>query len=112
MLEELSHLEKSKEELQIESWRDWFRDSSVTISRDFCDVDEFESRASWSVQNFLERDTYREPSYSDASIEQRAEYIKDFHNNFCELSGYSGNLHFSDTMATNNLGHLIRLRRE
>ena len=104
MLEELNQIERPPKERQIESWQDWYRDSSVTVSRDFCDVDEFESRTSWSVQNFLERDIYREPSYSEASTEQRAEYIKDFHNNFCELSGYSRNLHFSDSMEPNNLG--------
>lgn len=104
MLEELSQLERIPNEEQMGSWRDWFRDSSVTVTNDFCDVDEFESRTSWSVQNFFECDIFREPTYSESTIEQRAEYIKDFHENFSAMSGYSGNLHFSDTMEPNNLG--------
>jgi len=58
----------------------------------------------WSLQYFQERDMFREPSYSEASSEQRAEYIRDFHDKFSELSGYSRNLHFSNRMESHNLG--------
>lgn len=104
MLEFLDYLENTPQDGQLESWEDNFHDSEVIVSQDFCDIEEFEGRSSWSVQNFLERDIVRDPPYSDANIEQRAEYMKDFHDNFNELSGYSGNLHFSDNMEPNNLG--------
>jgi len=104
MLEVLDYLENIPQDGKIESWEDPFRDSEVVVSQDFCDIDELEGHSAWAVQNFLERDIDREPCYSDASIEQRAEYMKDFHDNFNELSGYSGNLHFSDKMGAYDLG--------
>lgn len=104
MLEVLDYLENTPQDGQLESWEDNFHDSEVIVSQDFCDIEEFEGRSSWSVQNFLEHDIVRETPYSNASTEQRAEYMKDFHDNFNELSGYSGNLHFSDNMEPHNLG--------
>ncbi len=76
----------------------------LTVTKEFCDVCEFEDRTAWAVQNFLERDAYREPPYAEASVEQRAEYMREFHDNFNEMSGYSDNLHFSNGMRWNNLG--------
>ena len=78
--------------------------SDITVSRDFRDIDEFESHTSWSVQNFLERDPYREITYSDADLDLRKDMMIDFHNNFSEMSGYSNNLSFSENLAPNNCG--------
>lgn len=81
--------------------------SEATVSRDFCDIDEFEDHASWAVKNFYEHDKcegYREIAYSDADLELREGYMIDFHNNFNGMSGYSNNLHFSDNLAPNDLG--------
>ena len=104
MIEDLDYLEQTTTDRNFEPFQDWYSDSSVTITRDFCDIEEFEDHTAWAVSEFLERDCYREPSYADASIEQRAEYMRDFHNNFSELSGYSNNLHFSENMPPCNLG--------
>lgn len=104
MIEDLDYLEQATTDRNPESFRDWYSDSPVTMTRDFCDIEEFEDHTTWAVSEFMERDCYREPSYTDASIEQRAEYMLDFHNNFSELSGYSNNLHFSENMSPCNLG--------
>ena len=104
MIEDYNPIEKVPAENCDFLPKNWFSDSSVTVTKDYCDIDEFEEHTTWSVQNFLEQDTYRQPSYADSSIEQRAEYMIDFHNNFCELSGYSDNLHFSDKMKPYNYG--------
>lgn len=103
MIEELEHLEQIQQQETVESCCDWFRDYTVSTTRD-CAIEECENRTSWSLQYFQERDMFREPSYSEASSEQRAEYIRDFHDKFSELSGYSRNLHFSNRMESHNLG--------
>lgn len=78
--------------------------SDVTVSTDFCAPEELENFASWAVGNFLERDPYREITYSDADLDLRKDYMVDFHNNFNRMSGYSHNLRFSDDFASNECG--------
>ena len=102
--EDLASAAKDILEQSEQPCNDFYRDSSVTTTTEFCDIDELETRASWAVENFISRDDTREIPYRDADISLRAEYMQDFYANFSQFSGYSGNLSFSDTMAPNELG--------
>ena len=103
MIEDLFNIEETiSKSRDILSPNELFSD--VTVSHDFCDITEFEDRTSWAVQNFLERDSYREVTYSDADLELRKDYMIDFHDNFNEMSGYSNNLCFSNNLAPDELG--------
>lgn len=79
-------------------------DEPVYTTCEFCDEQTLEECTTSAVQEFIEADELREPSYEEASIEQRAEYMTEFHNNFNEMTGYTNNLHFCEGMDPDNLG--------
>ena len=79
-------------------------DESVYTSCEFCDEQILEECATAAVQEFIETDEYRHPPYEEASMEQRAQYMKEFHDNFNEMTGYKNNLHFREGMDPENLG--------
>lgn len=79
-------------------------DEPVNMTCEFCDEVELEECTSNAVQEFLEADENRHPPYEDASVEQRAEYLQEFHEKFNELTGYSNNLHFREGMDPENFG--------
>lgn len=103
MIEDFSNIEETvTKSREIISPNENFPD--VIVSTDFCAPEELENFASWAVENFLERDPYREITYSDADLDLRKDYMIDFHNNFNRMSGYSHNLRFSDGFASNECG--------
>ncbi len=103
MIEDFINIEETvSKSLDIISPNEYFPD--VIVSKDICDPDELENLASWAVENFLERDPYREITYSDAGFDLRKDYMVDFHNNFNRMSGYSHNLRFSDDFVSNEWG--------
>lgn len=63
----------------------------------FCDEQEYINRCEWAVQEFLEREEYRDIPYFDADSKLRAAYIEDFYDKFSEFSGYNSKLVFQDT---------------
>ena len=69
----------------------------------FCDEMEFTHKSEFAVKEFYENDSCREIPYSDADIEQRAEYIRDFYANYSDASGYNPPLEFKE-MPSNNMG--------
>ena len=79
-------------------------DSPVYMTNEFCDELKLEESTTAAVQEFIEADENRHPPYGEASIEQRAEYLMDFHDRFNEATGYSNNLHFRESMEEGNLG--------
>lgn len=79
-------------------------DSPIYITNEFCDNQMLEESTTSAVQEFIEADENRHPPYSEASNEQRAEYLMEFHDRFSEATGYSNNLHFRENMEAENLG--------
>lgn len=79
-------------------------DEPVYMTCEFCDEQVLEDSTTTAVQEFLEADALRQPPYEEASVEQRAEYLKEFHDNFNEKTGYTNNLHFREGMEPGNLG--------
>lgn len=79
-------------------------DEPVSMTCEFCDEQVLEESTTSAVKDFIEADEYRQPTYEEASINERAQYLKEFHDNFNELTGYSNNLHFRDGMDPENLG--------
>ena len=69
----------------------------------FCDEMELVGRSEFAVKDFFENDSYRDIPYADASIELRAEYIKDFYADYSDASGYNPPLEFKE-MPPNNMG--------
>lgn len=74
------------------------------MTSEFCDEHVLEDITTSAVQEFFEADVGRQPPYEQASLEQREQYLKEFHCKFNELTGYSNNLHFREGMEPNNLG--------
>lgn len=103
-LEDWSSAAKDSFEQNKQPCNDYYRDSSVTTTTEFCDLSELEHRTAWAIEKFISRDTTREIPYGDADISRRAEYMQDFHANFSQFSGYSNNLSFSDAMAPDEWG--------
>lgn len=79
-------------------------DEAVYMTNEFCDERGLEETTATAVQEFIEADKFRRPPYEEASVEQRAEYMKEFHDSFNEKTGYMNNLHFCEGMNTGNLG--------
>lgn len=79
-------------------------DEPVYMTCEFCDEQMLEESTTAAVQEFIEADENRQPPYEEASIEQRAEYMKEFYDNFNALTGYTNNLHFRQGMDPENLG--------
>ncbi len=87
-------------------------DSPICTSCEFCDEETLEDCTSSAVQEFMEADMHRHPPYEDANVEQRAEYLKEFHDNFNEITGYTNNLHFKEDMGPRNLGAFNPITKE
>lgn len=79
-------------------------DEPVYMTCEFCDEQALEECTISAVQEFIEADEYRQPPYEEANIEQRVEYLEEFHEQFNEKTGYSNNLHFKQGMDPENLG--------
>lgn len=79
-------------------------DEPVYVTSEYCDECALEECTTSAVQEFIEADEHRHPPYSEASVEQRAAYMKEFHDNFNEMTGYTNNLHFREGMDPENLG--------
>ena len=104
MIEDYNPIEEISSKAQDFSPKDYCSEIPEPTTRDFfCDCEEFETHTALAVKDFFEWDVQREPPYAEADIEQRAEYIKEFHDGFALMSGYSDNLCFSE-MEPNNCG--------
>lgn len=103
-MNDLEWLEILEDDCVEISGNDILTECYVKESYEFCDERALEVCTSSAVQEFIEADEHRLPPYEEASIEQRAEYMKDFHDNFNELTGYTNNLHFREGMEPENLG--------
>lgn len=79
-------------------------DEPVYMTDEFCDEQELEECTTSAVQEFIEADEHRLPPYEEASVEQRAEYLKEFYEQFNEKTGYANNLHFREGMDPEDLG--------
>ena len=79
-------------------------EESVFMTCEFCDEQALEESTTTAVKDFIEADEYRKPPYGEASINERAQYLKEFHDNFNELTGYTNNLHFREGMEQAKLG--------
>ena len=79
-------------------------DDTAYMTSEFCDEHVLEDITTSAVQEFFESDEIRQPPYGQASLEQREQYLKEFYNNFNELTGYTNNLHFRKGMEPKNLG--------
>ena len=79
-------------------------DDPVYMTNEFCDEQFLEESTASAVKEFLEADKLRQPPYEKANIEERAQYLKEFHDNFNEVTGYTNNLHFRENMNPENLG--------
>ena len=79
-------------------------DEPVFTTCEFCDEQALEESTVSAVQKFIEADEHRHPPYEEANVEQRAEYLKEFHEQFNEKTGYTNNLHFRQRMDPENMG--------
>ena len=79
-------------------------DEPVYMTCEFCDEQALEENTTSAVREFIKANEYRFPPYEEASVEQRAEYLKEFHEQFNEKTGYTNNLHFRQGMDSENLG--------
>ena len=79
-------------------------DEPVYMTSEFCDEQVLEESTTYAVKEFLEADKLRQPPYEEANKEERAQYLKEFHDNFNEVTGYTNNLHFREDMNPENLG--------
>ena len=98
-------------------WLEFLEDDSVELSEndnltesyapeslEFCDEQALEESTTYAVKEFFEADELRQPPYNEATVEQRAQYLQEFHNKFNDTTGYSNNLHFREGMEPGNLG--------
>lgn len=79
-------------------------DEPVYMTCEFCDEQDLEESTASAVKDFLEADELRQPPYEEANVKERAQYLKEFHDNFNELTGYTNNLRFREDMEPDNLG--------
>ena len=70
-------------------------DDTAYMTSEFCDEHVLEDITTSAVQEFFEADEGRQPPYEQASLEQREQYLKEFHGKFNELTGYSNNVKFT-----------------
>lgn len=79
-------------------------DELVYETYEFCDEQCLEDCTISAVQEFYEADLHRIPPYEEASVEQRAQYLTEFHDNFSMQTGYANNLHFVNDMNPRDYG--------
>ena len=79
-------------------------DEPVFMTCEFCDEQVLEESTISAVKEFVEADEHRQPPYEEASSKERAQYLKEFHDKFNEMTGYTNNLHFREGMDSENLG--------
>ena len=92
------------EQLQVSSDLTPMSDKPVWETCEFCDEQLLEDSTVSAVQEFIEADELRQPPYNEATVEQRAQYLQEFHNKFNDTTGYSNNLRFREGMEPRNLG--------
>lgn len=110
----MDFFELFEEEEQSQTFTDKIpmSDAPVYLTSEFCDENALEECTKTAVQDFFEADEFRCPPYNEASIEQRAEYLTEFHEQFNEMTGYSNNLHFKEGMDPDNYGAFNPLTKQ
>ncbi len=103
-MENLEFIEEGLEQEQEYSEILSTSDEYVYETYEFCDEQFLEDCTTSAVQEFFEADEYRHPPYVEASMEQRAQYLMEFHDNFSKQTGYANNLHFVNGMAPEDCG--------
>lgn len=103
-MNDLEWLELVEDDRAEISGNDILTECPVNESCEFCDEQVLEECTTSAVQEFIEADEHRHPPYEEASTKERAQYLKEFHDNFNEMTGYTNNLHFREGMDPENLG--------